>query len=196
MAGVHALIIRLCAPKWKPARRARRAEAVIAILDAACDEAASAVACVMAEGRTSSKALDAFVLRRGPQQTYAPGEFYRRELPLLLAALKRLDAAPDVVLIDGYVWLGAEGRRGLGAHLFEELGRGGAVVGVAKTRFSGADRFAEQVMRGKGASPLYVTAAGIEADEAAAHVRAMHGEHRIPGLIQQADRLARDALRA
>jgi deoxyribonuclease V len=148
---------------------------------------------VTAEDWASSRALNELVLKRGPQKAYAPGEFYRRELPLLLAALKKLDDPPDAILIDGYVWLGAKGRRGLGAHLYEELGQDIPVIGAAKTRFAGAETFAEQLIRGRSAAPLFVTAAGMESVAAAAHLKTMHGEHRIPTLAALADRLARQA---
>src|SRR5215510_7208876 len=46
---------------------------------------------------------------------YQPGALYLRELPCLLAVLARGPTA-DVVVVDGYVWLGP-GRAGLGAHL-------------------------------------------------------------------------------
>ena len=118
---------------------------------------------------------------------YAPGEFARRELPGLLAVLA-LGPAPDVVLVDGFVWLGP-GRPGLGAKLFAALG-GPAVVGVAKTRFSGAD--AVEVVRNR-AKPLLVTAAGLDPHEAAAGVRGMHGPFRVPTLLRVVDRLARTA---
>jgi deoxyribonuclease V len=167
---------------------------MIAILDAAYSDTASSVACVTAETWTSARALDEIVLKRGPQKAYAPGEFYRRELPLLLAALKKLPVEPDAILIDGYVWLDAKGRRGLGAHLYEELGQAMPVIGAAKTRFAGAEKWSGQVIRGRSTAPLFVTAAGMEADEAAGHVRSMHGEHRIPTLVGLADRLARGGL--
>jgi deoxyribonuclease V len=149
---------------------------------------------VAAEEWTAAKHLEEFVLKRGPQKAYAPGEFYRRELPLLLAILKKLPAPPETILIDGYVWLDANARRGLGAHLFEALDQQTPVVGVAKTRFAGADKWAEHVLRGRSLKPLYVTAAGIGAGAAAAGVRSMHGAHRIPTLVALADRLAREAV--
>ena len=65
---------------------------------------------------------------------YEPAAFYRRELPCLLGVLAKGPRA-DVVVVDGYVWLGA-GAMGLGAHLHETIG--GVVVGVAKTRFASA----------------------------------------------------------
>ena len=166
---------------------------MLAILDAAYSDTGSAVACVTAEDWTSAKPLDELVLTRGPQKAYAPGEFYRRELPLLLAALKKIDP-PDAILIDGYVWLDAKGRRGLGAYLYEELEQAIPVIGAAKTRFAGAEKFAEQAVRGRSTNPLWITAAGMDAAEAAAHVRSMHGEHRIPTLVALADRLARQAI--
>jgi deoxyribonuclease V len=148
---------------------------------------------VTAENWIAAKPVGEIVLKRGPQKAYAPGEFYRRELPLLLAALKRLDAGPDAILIDGYVWLDRKGRRGLGAHLYEELRQGVPVIGAAKTRFAGAENFAAQVIRGRSTNPLWVTSAGMDANEAAANVRSMHGEHRISTLVALADRLARHA---
>ena len=67
---------------------------MIAVLDAAYSDMASAVACVTAQGWRDARPLDEIVLRRGPQKAYASGEFYRRELPLLLGALKKLNAPP------------------------------------------------------------------------------------------------------
>jgi len=119
---------------------------------------------------------------------YQPGEFYRRELPCLLAVLERGPAA-EVVVVDGYVWLGP-GRAGLGAHLYQALGGRTVVVGVAKSRFMGA-KDAAPVYRGDSRSPLYVTAAGVSAEEAAGWVERMHGPFRIPAMLRRVDQLAR-----
>ena len=119
---------------------------------------------------------------------YAPGRFFLRELPCLLAVIDRLDARPRAIVVDGYVFLGPE-RPGLGAHLYDALAGSVPVVGVAKRPFRGA--FAVPVQRGRSARPLYVTSAGLSAEEAAAHVRAMHGEHRIPTLLRRVDALCR-----
>src|SRR4051812_26327014 len=56
-------------------------------------------------------------------EPYVPGEFYKRELPCLLAVLGRVADPVELVVIDGYVWLADEARPGLGAHLYEALGR-------------------------------------------------------------------------
>jgi deoxyribonuclease V len=122
---------------------------------------------------------------------YEPGQFYRRELPCLLAVLETLDPQPEVIIIDGYVWLGDEGDPGLGAHLHRAIQGKGAVVGVAKTRFLKA-RVVEEIYRGASRSPLYVTSVGMDLSEAARQVRRMHGPHRIPTLLKRVDRLCRD----
>jgi deoxyribonuclease V len=49
------------------------------------------------------------------------------------------------------------------------------------------------VVRGTEAKrPLYVTAAGVGVDQAAAWVRSMHGPHRLPTLLKRVDRLCRE----
>ena len=123
-------------------------------------------------------------------EPYVPGEFYRRELPCLLKVLDQLSERPEVVVIDGYVWLDASGRKGLGGHLFEALNKTVPVIGVAKTRFATATR-AIEVLRGSSARPLFVTAAGIDQANAAKCIRRMHGESRIPTLLKRVDRLSR-----
>jgi deoxyribonuclease V len=127
----------------------------------------------------------------GAAPEYEPGAFYLRELPYLLAMLATLDERPELVVIDGYVWLGAE-RPGLGAHLYEALERRVTVVGVAKRPYLGA--LAVPVLRGASKQLLYVGAAGVALEEAAEKVRTMHGIHRIPTLLKRVDRLSRDAI--
>jgi deoxyribonuclease V len=122
-------------------------------------------------------------------QPYEPGQFYRRELPCLLAVLGTLPPL-ETVIIDGYVWLDGMSKPGLGAHLYEALGRSSAVIGVAKTKFQGAEGVRE-VLRGTSQKPLYVTAAGVAAEVAAERVQSMHGAHRIPTLLKRVDDLCR-----
>lgn len=124
---------------------------------------------------------------------YRPGAFYARELPCLLALLDRLETPPEVIVIDGYVTLGAECQPGLGAHLFDALKAKVPVIGVAKTWFRGTPETAE-LRRGASARPLYVTAAGMTQEAAKAHIAAMHGAHRMPTLLAEVDRLARAGL--
>jgi deoxyribonuclease V len=126
-------------------------------------------------------------------EPYKSGSFYRRELPCLMSVLRLLPEPPDVVVVDGYVWLPPMERPGLGAHLYEALGRGTPVVGIAKSSLAGAETcaFVVPVLRGTSKRALYVTAAGIEVEAAAQHVRAMAGKGRIPELARIADHLSR-----
>jgi deoxyribonuclease V len=117
---------------------------------------------------------------------YEPGAFYKRELPCLLGVLAHGPKA-DVIVIDGYVWLEG-GKAGLGAHLHRQ--HGGIVLGVAKTKYAGATD-AVAVCRGESTSPLYVSAIGMTAAAAAAHIIEMHGPYRVPTLLKQVDSLAR-----
>jgi deoxyribonuclease V len=121
-------------------------------------------------------------------QAYQPGRFFQRELPCLLSVLRRLPPI-EVVLIDGYVWLDSLGTPGLGARLFQALEGKVAVVGIAKTKFRGAEH-ALQLTRGQSSRPLYVTAAGIEIEAAAERVKAMHGLYRIPTMVRRVHLLA------
>ncbi len=133
--------------------------------------------------------------RVAPLETYIPGQFFRRELPCLLAVLQKVTTPLNAVVIDGYVTLNAlpDGRvhPGLGMHLYETLQKKVSVIGVAKTAFAGAA--AEHVLRPASARLLFVTAAGMEAAAAAALVRSMHGSHRLPTLLKRVDKLARTA---
>ena len=98
----------------------------------------------------------------------------------------------ETIIVDGYVWLGPENRPGLGAHLYEALGKQVPVIGVAKSMFRGATN-AEAVLRGRSRRPLYVTAAGMDPVIAAKNIQGMHGPHRIPTLLKRVDQLCRSA---
>lgn len=126
----------------------------------------------------------------GPAADYEPGQFYKRELPPLLTALKEYDLATvKAIVIDGYVYLNAEGRPGLGHYLYAALDEAVPVVGVAKSYFR--DTNAERVLRGKSTKPLFVTAAGMDPAAAADHLRAMAGNFRMPDLLAAVDRLTK-----
>ncbi len=131
-------------------------------------------------------------------EPYAPGAFYRRELPLLRAVLdaartERAVPPAAILLVDGYAVLDRSGSPGLGARLFEAIEGRAAVIGVAKTPLRGDD-LSIAIRRGRSATPLYVTAIGIDPAEAAAGVSALAGGGRIPELAKAADRAARDAI--
>lgn len=123
-----------------------------------------------------------------PVEAYVPGQFYRRELPCLLAVLQKLTQPPRLVVVDSYVLLSGNSP-GLGAYLYEALNRQVPVIGVAKTRFHSAP--ATEILRGGSHSPLFVTAIGIDVKVAATSVQRMHGPYRIPTLLKRVDQLCR-----
>jgi deoxyribonuclease V len=94
-------------------------------------------------------------------EDYEPGSFYQRELPCILQLLKDHRITPDIIIIDGFVYLGDESRPGLGKHLYNALGRKIPVVGVAKKPFKNTP-LETGVLRGQSARPLFVTSAGID----------------------------------
>lgn len=165
---------------------------MIAALDVCYGAQGAATACVLFARWTDASPAGTHLARLADVAPYEPGAFYKRELPCLLAALAMVEAPLEAIVIDGYVYLSAEGRPGLGAHLFEATGERTPIVGVAKTSFTGSP-FAEAVIRGESARPLFVTAAGVDQQTAAGWIRAMHGPHRLPTLLKLADRLCRDA---
>lgn len=124
---------------------------------------------------------------------YESGNFYRRELPCITTVLDKLPRKPNVVVIDGYVWLGEESRAGLGAHLHETMGGKIAVVGVAKSFYPFGKDVAE-VWRAQSKRPLYISAAGMNLSTAADWVRKMHGGSRIPTALRRVDQLCRGAI--
>ena len=66
------------------------------------------------------------------------------------------------------------------------------VIGVAKTPFASATQASPVVRGSSGATrPLYVTAAGMPAAEAAELVRSMAGRYRLPDALRRVDALAR-----
>ena len=91
-------------------------------------------------------------------------------------------------MVDGYADLDPVGRPGLGAYAHAEFGI--PVIGVAKSRFRTATH-AVPIVRGTSARPLFVTAAGMPAADAADLVRRMVGRYRLPDALRRADALAR-----
>jgi deoxyribonuclease V len=165
---------------------------LIAAVDVDYRDASAVAGCVVFRGWAAETWVSEGTVGMDAVMPYESGEFYRRELGCLLDVLKWIDQEPEVVIVDGYVWLDPAGRPGLGARLYEALGKKLAVVGVAKSRFATATN-AVAVRRGKSKSPLYVTAVGMSLADAVAGVSAMHGAYRIPTLLKRVDRICRAA---
>ncbi|HJV84480.1 MAG TPA: endonuclease V [Noviherbaspirillum sp.] len=165
----------------------------IGFLDVHYDTRGAQAACIVADSWTAEAALCSCVDVIKEVRPYQPGSFYLRELPCLISVLRLLPALPDMLVIDGYVWLPPLARAGLGARLYETLQRRVPVVGIAKTAFAGGEACADvvPVWRGTSGKPLFVTAAGVDIHAAAEWVRSLAGKHRLPILVSMADRLSR-----
>ena len=143
-------------------------------------------AAVVAADAASTPVLAEYTAPTPEVLPYQPGEFYLRELPpprAMLHGIPRLG-----LVVDGYADLDPGGRPGLGAHAHAELGI--PVIGVAKSAFRTATH-AIPVRRGTSARPVFVTAAGMRATDAADLVQNMAGRFRIPDALRRADTLAR-----
>jgi deoxyribonuclease V len=144
-------------------------------------------AAVLAADATFARVLEERTAALPRVPPYRPGEFYLRELPPLRAVLDDLHAL-GLLVVDGYADLDPDGRPGLGARAHTEFGI--PVIGVAKSRFRTATH-AVPVVRGSSMRPLFVTAAGMPAPDAADLVRRMAGRYRLPDALRRADMLAR-----
>jgi deoxyribonuclease V len=163
---------------------------LLATIDACYGDESALVACVLFGEWGAGTPDNVITARVDGILAYQPGAFYQRELPVLLAVLRKIKEPLRAVIVDGYVWLDARQTPGLGAHLHNAfLGRV-PVIGVAKSPFRGDD-WSLRVMRGKSRRPLFVTAAGYPSDEAAEAIRTMHGDGRIPTMLRLADHAAR-----
>jgi deoxyinosine 3'endonuclease (endonuclease V) len=125
---------------------------------------------------------------------YESGAFYKRELPCLKHIIAKIDLDPanDVLVIDGYVVLSDDGKLGLGGYLFEELRGKTPVIGVAKNNFHALSRLKREIFRGGSSRPLFVTAMGIDLEEAKNRIIDMSGTHRIPTILKLVDQKSRN----
>ena len=93
----------------------------------------------------------------------------------------------SLIVIDGFVYLDDDGRYGLGGHLYERFERRVQVVGVAKSPFKGSCKLVREICRGGSKRPLFISAIGMDVDEAARLVEGMSGEFRMPSLLKILD---------
>jgi deoxyinosine 3'endonuclease (endonuclease V) len=152
------------------------------------EEGGAQVAAVVFAHLYDSEPVSVYRKRIESVAEYVPGEFYKRELPCILSLLEEIVEPIDTIIIDGYVSLGD--RPGLGEHLAESMDRNKNVVGVAKTFFDGSSL--KEAKRGLSKNPLFVTSFGLSSDVAKEMIESMHGPHRMPTLLKEADRLSKE----
>lgn len=127
-------------------------------------------------------------------EEYESGSFYKRELPCLKSIIEKIDLDPknDILVVDGFVVLDDRGKLGLGGYLFEHLNAEVPVIGVAKNNFATINSLKREVLRGESRKALYVTALGIDLDEASEKIQTMHGDFRIPTVLKLVDSRCRE----
>jgi deoxyribonuclease V len=134
--------------------------------------------------------VEKYVCQVSANKSYEPGNFYKRELPGIQALIKKIDIRPEIIIIDGYVFLDGIAKPGLGKHLYNWLDEKIPVIGVAKNPFKGI-KYENEITRGKSCKPLFVTCAGIDLAEAKKNISSMHGRYRMPTLLKLVDQLSR-----
>ncbi|WP_275902416.1 endonuclease V [Myxococcus eversor] len=164
---------------------------MLACVDVDYRDDVTVAACVLFRDWADASETAHHVDRGPPAAAYEPGQFYRRELPHLLRVLALVPEQLEAIVVDGYVWLGQD-KPGLGAHLYEALGRAVPVIGVAKTSFHSSD-VALPVLRGQSQRPLFVSAVGLSTPTAVEYIQRMHGPSRMPTLLGRVDRLCRES---
>lgn len=137
-----------------------------------------------------------------PQQThvvhiaevaeYESGQFYKRELPCILAVLECVDLAKaSAIIVDGHVYTDNEKTYGLGAHLWAALHGAIPIIGVAKRAFHATENVTISILRGQSETPLFISAIGMDINAAAEYVRTMHGAYRMPTILKTLDGMTR-----
>jgi exodeoxyribonuclease-5/deoxyribonuclease V len=126
-------------------------------------------------------------------EEYSSGEFYKRELPCILSLLNKINLSEiDFIIIDGFVYLNDELKKGLGAYLYESLQQKIPIIGVAKNDFISLQKNKRLLFRGESKNPHYITAIGIDLDTAKSNIQMMHGEYRIPTLLKRLDMITKE----
>jgi deoxyribonuclease V len=154
----------------------------------------------------SLELIEASVARRPARFPYIPGLLSFREVPVALAALKKLKAKPDLLLCDGQ-GIAHPRRFGLASHM--GLAAGVPSIGVAKSLFvgthgpvprrrggwaplcDGGERIGAVLRTRAGVKPLYVSIGHrVSLATAIRFVLACAPRYRLPETTRWAHRLA------
>ncbi|MEY4904985.1 MAG: hypothetical protein RLZZ292_2800, partial [Bacteroidota bacterium] len=150
------------------------------------------VACLVFDNWEAEKETASYTCICENIADYEPGNFFKRELPCLVAAIALVKERFSTIVIDGYVWLGNEPKKGLGAHLYDYYEGNYTIIGVAKRAFHDSTKHQFEVYRGESKNPLFISTAGIDASLAVEAISTMHGKFRIPTLLKKVDSVCRD----
>lgn len=171
-----------------------------------------AVAAAVLMDLASLDVIESAVFVGQAQFPYIPGLLSFREAPLLLAALKKLEGTPDVLVCDGH-GIAHPRRFGLACHIGVETGI--PTFGVAKNRFGSAtldpgplkgrwsvlldgDDTVGRVLRTQNSvKPVFVSIGHrINLEDATEITLDLCPRFRIPEVIRKADSLSRQEIRS
>ncbi|MFI5538914.1 endonuclease V [Nocardia sp. NPDC051900] len=196
----------LVTPVAPPGTRFR----TMAGLDSAYDDTGAVATAVVVLAADTLRPVASAVAHGVADFPYVPGLLAFREIPATLAALEKLDSAPDLLVCDGQ-GLAHPRRFGLACHL--GLLTGVPTIGVAKTvwgdyaepgpqRGAATDITIDGAVVGRalrtrtGVKPVFVSVGHrIDLDTACAQVLALTPRYRLPETTRHADHLCRAALR-
>lgn len=154
------------------------------------DKTIAKVACIRFSGILQHHILNEYDITMDNVEPYQSGQFYKREMPCLLALLHQIQEPFDVIIIDGYVYLDGLQKAGLGKYLYDNLPIKKPIIGIAKNHFY--DITADYaVYRGTSKHPLYVTTVDFDVETAKKLVKNLQGDFRIPNIVTQVDRLSK-----
>ncbi|MCD8455243.1 endonuclease V [Tenacibaculum finnmarkense genomovar ulcerans] len=144
--------------------------------------------CLGFDSWTDKEPLNIYVEITENIADYEPGSFYKRELPCIISLLKRIDINEiELIIVDSFVLLDDHGKLGLGGRLFEKLNKKIPIIGVAKSGFHSNNLNTKKILRGNSKKPLFVSSVGIELNIAYENIKSMHGDFRMPTLLQILD---------
>ena len=161
---------------------------MIVAIDVHYKQEEAKIVAVLFDDWTDSEARNFLIKYMPIAADYEPGAFYKRELPCLLHILEEIDLSNvNCIVVDGYVYLDDQMKKGLGAYLYDALSLPLPVIGLAKNSFRKSKEYSREVFRGSSVKPFYVTAVGVPLGEAVDCIQRMHGDFRVPTLLQQLD---------
>ena len=163
---------------------------MILAIDVDYSEDSALVAGVLFASWNDTESKDIFTSVVNGVNEYQPGFFYKRELPCILKLLEEHDLNPEIIVVDGYVYLDGDTTPGLGKYLYDALDEKTSVIGVAKRPFQNI-RPEYALCRGDSQKPLYITSVGINTHYSIESISSMAGKYRIPDLLKKVDQICR-----
>jgi deoxyribonuclease V len=126
-------------------------------------------------------------------EEYIPGQFYKRELPCIMALVAKVDLVElEAIIIDGHIYIDHLKNYGLGAHLWEALHQKIPIIGIAKKAFHTNKETVITITRGTSKQALYISSIGVAAIDLVSKIKNMHGDFRIPTVLKYIDTLTKE----